>query len=117
MIITRLHRLDVTRLASDYSEAVRTALTDGQMLNVRNGDAVAADYIDTGVWSQCAAFLHSTGERSPAPSLLAPCTTSYVPAEIGGCWDEILLPQFDARHRPCNFVEIMPRLEEHIRRK
>jgi molybdenum cofactor biosynthesis protein B len=28
-------------------------------------------------------------------------------------WDEILKWQLDARHRPCNFVEIMPRLEEH----
>ncbi len=25
-------------------------------------------------------------------------------------WDEILKYQLDARHRPCNFVEIMPRL-------
>jgi molybdenum cofactor biosynthesis protein B len=32
-------------------------------------------------------------------------------------WDEILAPQFDMRHRPCNFVEIMPRLDEHLRRK
>jgi molybdenum cofactor biosynthesis protein B len=28
-------------------------------------------------------------------------------------WDGILKWQFDIRHRPCNFVEIMPRLEEH----
>jgi molybdenum cofactor biosynthesis protein B len=28
-------------------------------------------------------------------------------------WDEILKWQLDIRHRPCNFVEIMPRLEEH----
>lgn len=27
-------------------------------------------------------------------------------------WDHILKWQLDARHRPCNFVEIMPRLEE-----
>ena len=32
-------------------------------------------------------------------------------------WDEILAPQLDLRHRPCNFVEIMPRLDEHLRRK
>ncbi len=32
-------------------------------------------------------------------------------------WDEILGPQLDYRHRPCNFVEIMPRLDEHLRRK
>jgi molybdenum cofactor biosynthesis protein B len=28
-------------------------------------------------------------------------------------WDGILKWQFDIRHKPCNFVEIMPRLEEH----
>ena len=31
-------------------------------------------------------------------------------------WDEILLHQLDCRTRPCNFVEIMPRLDEHLRR-
>ncbi len=30
-------------------------------------------------------------------------------------WDNILKWQLDIRHRPCNFVEIMPRLEEHRR--
>ncbi len=27
-------------------------------------------------------------------------------------WDELLVYQLDIRHRPCNFVEIMPRLSE-----
>jgi molybdenum cofactor biosynthesis protein B len=39
-----------------------------------------------------------------------------VPGSSGACrdaWDGILKYQLDARHRPCNFVEIMPRLEEH----
>ena len=31
-------------------------------------------------------------------------------------WDDILVTQLDSRHRPCNFVEIMPRLDEHLRR-
>jgi len=31
-------------------------------------------------------------------------------------WDEILVHQLDYRYRPCNFVEIMPRLDEHLRR-
>eukprot|EP00439_Symbiodinium_sp_Y106_P088824 s1_g1360.t1 len=31
-------------------------------------------------------------------------------------WDEILKYQLDIRYRPCNFVEIMPRLEEHKRK-
>ena len=29
-------------------------------------------------------------------------------------WDGILRWQLDSRHRPCNFVEIMPRLQEHL---
>ena len=43
-----------------------------------------------------------------------------LPGSPGACkdaWDEILVKQLDYRHRPCNFVEIMPRLEEHQRRK
>lgn len=43
-----------------------------------------------------------------------------LPGSPGACkdaWDEILAFQFDYRHRPCNFVEIMPRLDEHLRRK
>jgi molybdenum cofactor biosynthesis protein B len=43
-----------------------------------------------------------------------------LPGSPGACrdaWDEILKAQLDYRHAPCNFVEIMPRLEEHMRRK
>ncbi len=43
-----------------------------------------------------------------------------LPGSPGACkdaWDEILLKQLDYRHKPCNFVEIMPRLDEHQRRK
>ena len=43
-----------------------------------------------------------------------------LPGSPGACkdgWDEILAPQLDYRHGPCNFVEIMPRLEENKRRK
>jgi molybdopterin adenylyltransferase len=43
-----------------------------------------------------------------------------LPGSPGACrdaWDEILAAQLDHRHRPCNFVEIMPRLDEHRRRK
>ena len=31
-------------------------------------------------------------------------------------WDGILKFQLDYRHRPCNFVELMPRLDEHLKR-
>jgi molybdenum cofactor biosynthesis protein B len=29
-------------------------------------------------------------------------------------WDDILRWQLDSRHRPCNLVELMPRLREHL---
>ncbi len=29
-------------------------------------------------------------------------------------WDDILRYQLDSRHRPCNLVELMPRLKEHL---
>lgn len=38
-----------------------------------------------------------------------------IPGSTGACkdaWDEILVHQLDARYRPCNFVEILPRLRE-----
>lgn len=42
-----------------------------------------------------------------------------LPGSPGACrdaWDGILKQQLDYRHRPCNFVEIMPRLDEHLKR-
>ena len=39
-----------------------------------------------------------------------------LPGSPGACkdaWDEILVHQLDIRYRPCNFVELMPRLTEH----
>ena len=42
-----------------------------------------------------------------------------VPGSPGACkdaWDDILVHQLDYRYRPCNFVEILPRLDEHLRR-
>jgi molybdenum cofactor biosynthesis protein B len=42
-----------------------------------------------------------------------------LPGSPGACkdaWDGILKWQLDYRHMPCNFVEIMPRLDEHLKR-
>ena len=39
-----------------------------------------------------------------------------LPGSVGACkdaWDDILVYQLDYRHRPCNLVELMPRLREH----
>jgi molybdenum cofactor biosynthesis protein B len=42
-----------------------------------------------------------------------------LPGSPGACrdgWDSVIAQQLDYRTRPCNFVEIMPRLDEHLRR-
>jgi molybdenum cofactor biosynthesis protein B len=41
-----------------------------------------------------------------------------IPGSTGACkdaWDGIFKYQLDSRHRPCNLVELLPRLEEHRR--
>ncbi len=58
--------------------------------------------------------------QSRATAGLAGTTFIFVlPGSPGACrdaWDGILAAQLDYRHRPCNFVEIMPRLDEHLKR-
>jgi molybdenum cofactor biosynthesis protein B len=36
------------------------------------------------------------------------------PGAVKDAWDDILVWQLDIRHRPCNLVELMPRLQEHL---
>lgn len=59
--------------------------------------------------------------QSRATAGVAGATFIFVlPGSTGACkdaWDGILEAQLDYRHRPCNFVEIMPRLDEHLKRK
>ncbi|HEY8580468.1 MAG TPA: molybdenum cofactor biosynthesis protein B [Beijerinckiaceae bacterium] len=58
--------------------------------------------------------------QSRATAGVAGTTFVFVlPGSPGACkdaWDGILVHQLDYRYRPCNFVEIMPRLDEHLRR-
>ena len=58
--------------------------------------------------------------QSRATGGVAGATYIFVlPGSPGACkdaWDGILEAQLDYRHKPCNFVEIMPRLDEHLRR-
>lgn len=59
--------------------------------------------------------------QSRATGGVANATFIFVlPGSPGACkdaWDGILLQQLDYRHMPCNFVEIMPRLAEHLQRR
>jgi molybdopterin adenylyltransferase len=58
--------------------------------------------------------------QSRATAGLANATFIFVlPGSPGACkdaWDGILAAQLDYRHLPCNFIEIMPRLDEHLKR-
>ena len=59
--------------------------------------------------------------QSRATGGVANATFIFVlPGSPGACkdaWDGIIKLQLDYRHMPCNFVEIMPRLDEHLRRE
>ncbi len=67
-----------------------------------------------------AAKIGTSTVQSRATAGLAGRTYVFcLPGSPGACkdaWDGILSLQLDYRHRPCNFVEIMPRLDEHLRR-
>jgi molybdopterin adenylyltransferase len=67
-----------------------------------------------------AAKIGSSTIQSRATAGVAGATFIFcLPGSPGACrdaWDEILVHQLDYRYRPCNFVELMPRLDEHLRR-
>ncbi|MCO4053115.1 MAG: molybdenum cofactor biosynthesis protein B [Bosea sp.] len=61
----------------------------------------------------------STIQSRATAGLIGTTYVFCVPGSPGACkdaWDGILALQLDFRHRPCNFVEIMPRLDEHLKR-
>jgi molybdopterin adenylyltransferase len=61
----------------------------------------------------------STLQSRATAGLIGTVFVFVLPGSPGACrdaWDGILAAQFDYRHRPCNFVEIMPRLDEHLKR-
>ena len=62
----------------------------------------------------------STIQSRATAGLINQTFVFVLPGSGGACrdaWDGILSQQLDYRHRPCNFVEIMPRLDEHLKRK
>ena len=61
----------------------------------------------------------STVQSRATAGLINQTFVFALPGSPGACrdaWDGILQEQFDYRHKPCNFVEILPRLDEHLRR-
>ena len=62
----------------------------------------------------------STIQSRATAGLINQTFVFVLPGSTGACkdaWDGILEGQFDYRHMPCNFVEIMPRLDEHLKRR
>jgi molybdenum cofactor biosynthesis protein B len=61
----------------------------------------------------------STLQSRATAGLIGTTFVFCLPGSPGACkdgWDGILQHQLDYRHMPCNFVEIMPRLDEHLKR-
>jgi len=61
----------------------------------------------------------STIQSRATAGLIGSTFVFVLPGSPGACrdaWDGILKAQLDYRHMPCNFVEIMPRLDEHLKR-
>lgn len=61
----------------------------------------------------------STIQSRATAGLVGTTFVFCLPGSPGACkdaWDGILKDQLDYRHRPCNFIEIMPRLDEHKKR-
>ncbi len=61
----------------------------------------------------------STIQSRATAGLIGTTFVFVLPGSPGACkdaWDGVLAAQFDYRHMPCNFVEIMPRLDEHLKR-
>ncbi len=62
----------------------------------------------------------STIQSRATAGVLRATYVFVLPGSPGACrdaWDHILRDQLDYRHMPCNFVEILPRLDEHLRRQ
>ena len=111
VLIEREFPMHELRLLASGRSAGRTVDVGGRALQV--GEAVA-DVVHGEVGDRVAARLvKQENVLAIGDPLFA------LPGSTGACrdaWDEILVHQLDYRYRPCNFVELMPRLDEHLRR-
>jgi molybdenum cofactor biosynthesis protein B len=118
MIISRLHNW----IDDDHIDVVIS--TGGTGLTGRDVTPEALDRVKTKDipgfgelfrWLSYASIGTST-IQSRASAVLARGTYIFaLPGSNGAVkdgWDQILVHQLDSRHRPCNFVELMPRLRE-----
>ena len=95
-----------------------TGLT-GRDTTPEAGNAIASKHIEGfGELFRQVSFEKIGTSAIQSRAVAALINSTYVfclPGSTGACkdgWDEILQYQLDIRHKPCNFVEIMPRLNE-----
>lgn len=136
------HRLADRRIVPDDAEAIRAAVgrwiadpavdvvvtTGGTGFTGRDVTPEALEPLFDKRMDGFSAVFHAVSRetigvstiQSRATAGLAGSTFIFaLPGSPGACrdgWDRILAHQLDYRARPCNFVEIMPRLDEHLRR-
>ncbi|KQT54729.1 molybdenum cofactor biosynthesis protein B [Aureimonas sp. Leaf454] len=136
------HRLAGRRIVADDVEAIRSAVTDwskdpavdvvittgGTGFTGRDVTPEALEPIFEKRMDGFSAIFHrvsfetigvSTIQSRATGGVLNATFVFVLPGSPGACrdaWDHILALQLDYRHKPCNFVEIMPRLDEHLRR-
>jgi hypothetical protein len=89
--VITLPRLDITRLAADFSQSVRESLTAGQLLNVRAGRAVPDDYVDSGELLAEAVYLQAPHAESIADFADELVTASERAADSGYRLSRILI--------------------------
>src|SRR5215218_1953427 len=129
------HHLAAREIVTDDVEAIRTVIrrwiADAGVDVVITGRDVTPEAIEPLFEKRMDGFsiaFHMLSHAKIGTSTIQSRATAGVagatfifclPGSPGACrdgWDGILAPQLDYRTRPCNFVEIMPRLDEHLRR-
>ena len=135
------HRLSERKLVSDDADAIITALrawvadpgidviisTGGTGVTGRDvtPEAVRAvaekeipGFGELFRWLSYAKIGTSTVQSRALAAVANGTYLFALPGSPGACkdaWDDILVHQLDSRYRPCNFVELMPRLKEHLK--
>jgi molybdenum cofactor biosynthesis protein B len=124
--VYRIRAIVSTWIADDAIDAIVT--TGGTGLTGRDGTPEAiAPLLDKEISGFGELFRTYSLEEIGTSTLQSRCLGGVangtfvfcLPGSTGACatgWDRILGKQLDYRTRPCNFVELIPRLLEHVRR-
>ena len=136
------HRLSGRRIVPDDREALRAAVssfvadpatdvvltTGGTGFTGRDTSPDALEPLFEKRMDGFSALFHDYSKGTVGTSTMQSRATAGVagstfvfvlPGSSGACrdaWDGVIRDQLDYRHQPCNFVEILPRLDEHLKR-